>query len=312
MHPQKPPRVGGPVWDLARAQHGVLTRAQLLSLGLGPDSIKHRIAKGRLHPLWRGVYAVGRPEVGQKGWWMAAVLSCGPDALLSHRSAAALWGLVRASREVEFDVIVPTRTVRRRPGVRVHRRSDLGPEHRCEVTGIPVMDPISTLVDLASYVPEWQVERAINEADRLDLVDPETLRGTVVALPPRPGMACMRRLLGLDAMTDSGLERRFLTIVRAANLPRPETQVWVSGYRVDFYWPNLGLVVETDGWRYHRTPGEQATDHRRDQAHTVAALTTLRFSESQIRYRPDEVTQTLATVASRLSGRDSRSMRHLG
>jgi very-short-patch-repair endonuclease len=291
------------VWSLVRAQHGVVARSQLLALGIGPRSIEHRIAKGRLHPLWRGVYAVGRPEVGQKGSWMGAVLSCGCDALLGHRSAAALWGLAPIRRLDAIDVVVPLRTVRHRPGLRVHRRTDLKPEHRREVAGIPVTDPISTLVDLASSARRWQVERAINEADRLDLIDPLALRRIVATLPPRPGMACMRRLLGLDALTDTGLERKFLAIARAANLPRPETQVQVNGYRVDFYWPHLRLVVETDGWRYHRTAGEQATDHRRDQVHMTAGLTTLRFAEHQVRYEPDRVRRTLVAVATRLQGR---------
>jgi very-short-patch-repair endonuclease len=187
----------------------------------------------------------------------------------------------------------------------VHRRTDLGAEHRRTVAGIPLTDPTSTLVDLASCSPEWQVERSMNEADRLDLIDPETLRATVETLPPRPGMACMRRLLGCDALTDTGLERAFLAIVRAANLPLPETQAQVSGYRVDFYWPDLGLVVETDGWRHHRTPGEQTTDRRRDQAHTAAGLTVLRFAESQVRYIPDEVMQRMTAVTNRLGGESS-------
>jgi very-short-patch-repair endonuclease len=269
--------------------------------GLTPKAVAHRIRAGRLHPLRRGVYAVGRPDVGRHGRWMAAVLSCGPVALLSHRSAAVLWGLAKPSLEAEIEVVVPRTAVRRRSGIRVHRRVDLGPEHRREITGIPLTDPISTLVDLASCVVEWRVALAINEADRLDLVDPETLRATVPTLPPRPGMARLRRLLGLEALTDSGLERKFLGLVRAAGLPQPETQAWVNGYRVDFYWPDLGLVVEADGWRYHRTAGEQATDHRRDQAHTKDGLTTLRFAESQIRYEPRRVTATLSSVAARLS-----------
>jgi very-short-patch-repair endonuclease len=231
---------------------------------------------------------------------MAAVLSCGPAALLSHRSAAVLWGLAKPSLEAEIEVVVPRTAVRRRSGIRVHRRVDLGPEHRREVTGIPLTDPISTLVDLASCVVEWRVERAINAADRLDLVDPETLRAIVPTLPPRPGMARLRRLLGLKALTDSGLERKFLDLVRSVGLPPPETQAWVNGYRVDFYWPDLGLVVETDGWRYHRSAGAQATDHRRDQTHTKDGLTTLRFAESQIRYEPHWVTTTLSGVAGRL------------
>jgi very-short-patch-repair endonuclease len=163
-----------------------------------------------------------------------------------------------------------------------------------------VTDPVSTLVDLASCAPAWRVERAINEADRLDLVNPEALRRTIRELGPRPGMVCMRRLLGLDALTESGLERRFLAIARDAGLPLPETQATVNGYRVDFYWPHLGLVVETDGWRYHRTPGEQASDHRRDQAHVRSGLTAVRFGEDQIRHKPSEVRRSLAAVIGRL------------
>ena len=283
---------------MVRRQHGVVARSQLLELGLGSRSIEHRIAKGRLHPLWRGIYAVGRPEVSQEGRWMGAVLACGSVALLSHRSAAALWGIARGPREGTIDVTAGS--FRRRAGIRVHRRRDLGPGHRREVLGIPVTDPISTLVDLAAGSRDWQVEQAINEADRLELVDPEVLRANVPLLGPRPGMSRMRKVLGLDALTDTGLERRFLAIVRASELPLPETQAALKGYRVDFYWPALGIVVETDGWRHHRTSGEQATDRRRDQAHMTSGLTTVRFGEDQVRYEPAYVRNTLAAVIARL------------
>jgi very-short-patch-repair endonuclease len=277
----------------------VVARSQLLELGLGSCAIEHRIAKGRLHPLWRGIYAVGRPEVSQEGCWMAAVLACGPAALLSHRSAAALWGIVPVRRRQAIDVTAGA--FRRRAGIRVHRRRDLGPEHRREVSGIPVTDPVSTLVDFAARARDWQVEQAINEADRLDLVETEALRADLSLLGPRPGMSRMRRVLGLDALTDTGLERKFFAIVRAAGLPLPETQVYVNGYRVDFFWPELRLVVETDGWRHHRTSGEQATDRRRDQAHMTAGLTTVRFGEDQVRYEPAYVRSTLTTVIARLA-----------
>jgi very-short-patch-repair endonuclease len=299
MDHRRLPRSAAAVWELAQAQHGVVARSQLLDLGFGPDSIKHRISKGRLHPLWRGVYAVGRPEVGQRGRWMGAVLSCGPEALLSHRSAAALWGIGSTTSVIE--VVVPRRVARRRPGIRVHRSSGLGPEHRRHVDGIPVTDLVSTLVDLASCVIDGPLEKAINEADRLDLIDPEELRAAVEPLRRRLGLPRLRRLLGCEALTDTGLERRFLAVVRSAGLSEPETQAMVNGYRVDFYWRGIGLVVEADGWRYHRTPGEQATDRRRDQTHAKAGLTTLRFGEAQIRDRPDEVRKTLVAVAGRLS-----------
>jgi very-short-patch-repair endonuclease len=275
-------------------------RSQLLEGGVSSRAIEHRVAKGRLHPLWRGVYVVGRREVGTKGLWMAAVLCCGPGGLLSHRDAAVLWGLTprpRGRRRGPIDVVVPRGVVRRRPGIRAHRRVGLGPEHRRAVDGIPVTDVVSTLVDLASCVPEWQVEQAINEADRIDLIGIEELREAVRDLPRRPGVACMRRLLGLDALTDTGLERKFLALARAAGLPSPETQAQVNGYRVDFYWPALGLVVEADGWGTHRTPSQQATDYRRDQAHAAAGLTPLRFAERQIRNAPSEVVRRLRAVA---------------
>ncbi|HEX3325105.1 MAG TPA: DUF559 domain-containing protein [Solirubrobacterales bacterium] len=274
----------------------------MLQLGFGPDSIKHRIAGGRLHPLWRGVYALGRPEVDRQGRLMAAVLSCGPAALLSHRCAAELWGLSGIASDI--DVVVPRSFLRRRPGIRVHRRSDLRPEHRRRVAGIPVTDPVSTLVDLASCLPEGRLERAINEADRLDLIDPEALRAAIEPLARRPGLARLRTLLDRQTFTDSGLERRFLQLARSAGLPTPGTQAWVNGLRVDFYWPELGLVVEADGLRYHRTPAQQANDHRLDHVHAVSGLTTLRFAEGQIRHEPDVVRATLTAVAARLRGRE--------
>jgi very-short-patch-repair endonuclease len=279
----------------------VVTRAQLLERGLTEKAIAHRLRVGRLHRLWRGVYAVGRPEVSQRGWWMAAVLSCGPRALLSHRSAAALWGIVMGSTEKEIEVVVPGELRRRRQGIRLRRRADLSPEHRREVAGIPVTDPVSTLVDLASCVVEWRVEKAINDADRLGLIGVEALRAELPSLPPRPGMACLRRLLGCEALTDTGLERGFLDIVRGAGLSMPTTQTWVNGYRVDFYWPDLELIVETDGWRHHRTPAEQTTDRRRDQAHAKAGMTTLRFAERQVRHEPRQVRTILSAVMRRLS-----------
>lgn len=237
---------------------------------------------------------------------MAAVLSCGSDALLSHGSAAVLWGLMGTAAGI--DVVIPEGTYRRRPGIHVHRRSGLAAGDRRRVAGIPVTDPVSTLVDLASCVPDWKVERAINEADRLDLVDPETLRAMIDSFPRRPGLARLRRLLGGTPIVDSGLEHRFLTIVRQAGLPRPATQARVNGYRVDFYWPHMGLIAEADGWRYHRTPGEQATDRRRDQAHTAAGMTTLRFAEEQIRDESEDVKRTLVAVVKRLN--ESAPLRH--
>lgn len=146
------------------------------------------------------------------------------------------------------------------------------------------------------------MEKAIRESDRLDLTDPINLRSALDSMPRRPGVGRLRSLLDSEtfALTDSDLERRFLRLIRKAGLPRPETQAWVNGFRVDFYWPDLGLVVETDGLRYHRTSLQQKTDRLRDQAHAVAGLTTLRFTASQVRDEAEQSVKTLTTVMERL------------
>jgi len=233
---------------------------------------------------------------------MAAVLTCGPDARLSHRSAARLWGFQLRPFPL-IDVAIPSRAARRgRTGIRIHRQAHFDEASQRVVDRIPVADPVSTLVDLASCLSRDQLERAINEADRLDLVDPEALREILEAVRSRPGTGRLRQLLEQHIRTDTGLERRFLRLVHGTGLPTPETQVWLHGYRVDFYWPDFDLIVETDGLRYHRTTSQQASDHRRDQVHAAAGLTTVRFAESQIRDEADHVSTVLAEVASRLRG----------
>lgn len=235
---------------------------------------------------------------------MAATLSCGDSALLSHGAAASLWGLRPPPKGI--DVVVPVGAPRKRPGVRVHQRRDLDAQRGRTLRGIPVTDIVFTLLDLASCEAGEQVERAVNEADRLDLVDPVSLRAAIEPLPiMRPGRASLRALLDARtfALTDSELERRFLRVVRDAELPLPETQVWLNGFRVDFYWPLLGLVVETDGLRYHRTPVQQAKDRLRDQAQTMAGLTVLRFTAAQVRYEASRVRTTLTAVTAQLSER---------
>lgn len=288
-------------WALAKAQHGVVTRSQLLAMGFGSQAIKHRVATGRLHPIRRGIYAVGRPELTRFGVWMAAVLSCGPEAVLSHDCAAALWR-IRPPTLGPIDVTVPPHVYRRPAGIVVHRRMlrarDLTRQH-----GIPVTSPACTLVDLASRLPRNQLEAAINEADKLGLIDPETLRSALDGFSRRPGVARLREALDhrTFTLTDSELERRFLRLLRKAVLPPPETGRRVNGFKVDFYWPGLGLVVETDGLRYHRTPAQQARDRLRDQVHSSAGLTCLRFTHAQVMFEPRRVEDTLTIVARRLA-----------
>jgi very-short-patch-repair endonuclease len=283
-------------WAMARRQHGVLTRGQLLDLGFSAEAIKHRVGAGRLHAVHRGVYAVGRPQLTREGKWMAAVLSCGPAATLSHSSAAALWGIRPVSRAIE--VTVPASIARQRKGIVVHRRASLTAADVSLHAQIPTTTPICTLIDIATFLRSGPLEAAINKADKLDLVDPQGLREALTDIVKRPGVRLLRQVLDRSTftLTASELERRFLSLVRQAGLPKPLTGAHVNGFEVDFWWPDLGLVVETDGLRYHRTPAQQARDLLRDQAHAASGITPLRFTHAQVRYAPADVIQTLRAV----------------
>lgn len=284
--------------EVAGRQHGVIAREQLLAVGLNKDAIQHRIQTGWLHPVRRGVYAVGQSELTPHGQWMSAVLGCGRGAALSHLSAAALWEIWTGDEEV-IHVSVAGGRYRQQPGVAAHRRYALTPEELTEHCGIPVTSPTCTLIDISLWLSPWALERALMEADRLDLVTPAQVRAGLARVRSRPGMAPLRKLLDRHSyvLTDSDLEQRFVPLATGAGLPAPLTQQIVNGYRVDFYWPDLGLVVETDGLRYHRTPAQQARDRLRDQAHTAAGLTPLRFTHGQVRYEPGYVRATLARTA---------------
>lgn len=231
---------------------------------------------------------------------MAAVLGGGPGAVLSHGSAAALWGMAPAVGPPE--ITVPVTNGRKRDGVVVHRRPGLRGEATVERHRIPVTSLVRTMIDIARFLDRPRMERAIGEADRLGLIDPETLLSALNDYPGQTGVGPLRDILQdwFFRLTDSELERRFLLLVQKAGLKPPLTRQRVNGFRVDFHWPELGLVVETDGLRYHRTPAQQARDQRRDQAHTAAGLTPLRFSHAQVHAEPDEVRKVLHLTSERL------------
>jgi very-short-patch-repair endonuclease len=284
-------------WRLARAQHGVLTRADLLGLGFGDKAIKHRVAAGRLHPVAAGVYAVGRRELTPDGRWMAAVLACGDGAVLSHRSAAELWGIGR-EREGRVDVTIRRTSKIRRKGLKVRRRPSLGAVSLTRWRGIPVTGPVQTLIDLATELAPLRLERAVNEADKLDLVDPETLRASLDTHKGEPGVKKLATLLDRHTfrLSDSDLEVLFRPLALAAHLPAPLTKHRVLDYEVDFFFPDHDLIIETDGLRYHRTPAQQARAARRDQVHVAAGLRVLRFTHWQIAHEADAVTATLRQI----------------
>lgn len=284
-------------WALANRQHGVISHEQLLAFGFTESAIRHRLRTGRLFRLWRGVYAVGRPDVSRRGWWKAATLACGPGAALDGESGAALWD-VRGNEGKEIEVAVRGDGGRGLTGVKVRRARGLA-DHITEIDGIPVLSLPLLFVQLAGRLRRGALEAAINQADKLDLMHVEELRREIDALRGRPGVATLRRVIDRATFrySDSELERAFRPIIRKSGLPEPEMGEWVNGFKVDFWWPALNFVIETDGGRFHRTAFQQTNDRRRDQAHTLAHTRFLRFTHSQVRFDPGYVEWSVAKLA---------------
>ncbi len=235
---------------------------------------------------------------------MAAVLAGGDGAALSHRSAAALWGIGEEGGWIEISI--RRRCELRRPGIRFHGRPSLAPGDIVLHDDISVTSPAQTLVDLATELGPVPLERAVNDADKRDLIDPEALRAELIRFRGDPGIRPLRHLLDklFFRLSDSDLEIYFRRIVRAGKLQMPLTKQRVNKFEVDFFWPDLGLVVETDGLRYHRTPSAQLRDARRDRAHVMAGMTPLRFTHYEVRHEPSrvraELVKTIAMLRKRI------------
>lgn len=269
------------VATIAARQHGAVTTAQLGAAGLDKYAVQRRARAGRLHRVHRGVYAVGHPGLSQEGRWMAAVLACGEGAVLSHRSAAALWELLPPRTEW-VDVSVPSCSGRRRRlGIRLHRCASLDArEGRAPVTvrrRIPVTAPTRTLLDLRGTVPRWEWRKAVRQAEfrKLSL---------------GPGIATDR--------TRSDLEGDFLSLCRHHGLPAPEVNVKVGRWTVDFLWREELVAVETDSYKYHRGQIAFQDDKARDLDLRRLGFDVRHFSEQLVNERPAEVAADLHRVLS--------------
>jgi very-short-patch-repair endonuclease len=236
------------------------------------------------------------------GRWLAAVLACGRAAMLSHRSAAALWDL-RPTARATIDVTAP-RTRHRRAGLDLHLPRCLAPEHRTEQRRIPCTTVARTLVDLAGVLDRTGIEGAWRRAEMLGLLDAQAVQSALEPSRGRRGAGLIRALLAEtdpDDFTRSELEERFLALCRDAGLPRPEvnSRVQANGttYEVDFLWREQRLVAETDGWGPHRTRDAFEADRRRDADLLVAGLRVARFTWRQITHDPNRVKATIASLA---------------
>lgn len=310
---QPPPEKG--LAKVLRRQHGVVSRGHLRALGLRDDAIDARVRKGSLLRVDRGVYAAGHDRLTQLGRWMAAVLGSGEGAVLSHRSAGALWGLF--PRAMPFtDVTVPRSTNRRgRRAVVVHLAVRLPPSDLTRKDGIPVTKPSRTLVDLADVLNRRALERAVDEAERLRLYHRPTLLSVIERSPGRAGAAILAAVLrehevGTTA-TENDFEELLLSLCDTNGIPRPEAQVQLGPYRADFCWRAPRVIVETDGFGSHSTRHAFESDRERDVELKVSDWTVLRFTWRQLSRRPDWVALKLteALGLSRTPGPRRRSSR---
>ena len=289
--------IDGAFAALAERQHGVVARVQLAGLGIGRRVIGHRLHTGRLHPLHRGVYAVGHRVVTREGRWMAAVLAVGQRAVLSHRSAAALWGM-RATTRGRVEVTVP-RKLKSRSAIEVHvtRLSD---DEITVLRGIRITTPTRTLLDLAAVL-NAQLERAINEAEYLRLTDAASLGDLVEHNRGRPGAGMIRELLATHnlgaTITRSELETRFLAFLDEAVLPRPKVNANIKAQdrwiEADCVWPDRRVIAELDGHASHATTAGFERDRARDRALQAAGWRVIRITWRQLHEEPTAVARDL-------------------
>jgi very-short-patch-repair endonuclease len=297
------PHRRGSVAEVAERQHGVVASCQLYSLGFSEGQVRSRVAAGWLHPLHRGVYAVGHSKVTREGRWMAAVLACGPGASLSHKDAATLWLIRPESQQGPIDVTLRTRAGRRRrTGIRVHRPRRLTDDELSTCNDIPCTAPARTILDLASVISSRPLERAIDEADRLRLVVADDLIEMLRRHRGHPGARRLRGVLARhqvgSTVTRSELEERFVALCRARHLPEPHVNVPLLDYVVDFLWPDANLVVEVDGHASHGTRKAFQADRDRDGRLAVAGYRVLRFTWWDVTRRPAVVADRMRRLLS--------------
>jgi uncharacterized protein DUF559 len=292
------------VGELAGKQRGRVSHGQIVELGGTRQQIDWWLLSGRLYPVHEGVYAVGHLAPPPGAAFMAAVLAGGEDAVLSHRSAAAHLGLISWSPS-RVEVIVPRSGERDRAGIRFHRPKIYGPEDRCISDGIPCTTVARTLVDLGAVLKLHQLERAVEQAELLQVLDVNAIADVLARISRPRGVRNLRRCLGaerLDAsLTQSNLERRFLRLCVEAGLPRPTLQypielgpgIW---HKVDFAWPDRRLAVEVDGGAVHTTRTAARRDRHLDRQIRATGWGLERFMEDDVVDTPAIVVTALHTL----------------
>jgi predicted transcriptional regulator of viral defense system len=298
------------VGRLALSQYGLVTLGQLEGLGFSRRAIQQRERAGRLHRIHQGVYSLTPGAMTERGLFMAGVLACGPDAVLSHRSAAYLWGLVD-EWEVPIDVTAPNRRGRSPGGVAAHRDGSLLPVDKTIRFGIPCTSLARTLLDYAAVAPEWELRKVVAQAEVLRLLDRPAMRALLKRCRRRRGVARLGLILDTihpqTKRTRSELERLFLSMcAKAADVPEPEVNVWLSGadgkrYQADFLWRDERLIVEADSRRFHDTDSAFVKDRKREQQLQLVGWRVSRCTWEEAEQEPRRLALTIQGLLAQAS-----------
>ena len=297
---------------LAGGQHGVVARRQLLPQGFSRHAVQDRLDTGRLHRIHRGVYAVGHRKLTLKGRWMAAVLACGPEAFLSHRTALALWDLQqKESGAIEVTVRGPGKPGSE--GVLVRCTRVLADQDVTEVDGIPVTSLAWTMVDYAAIATQRQVRSVLEALERRRIYIGRELDELLERTPNRKGVRTLRKAIaeitGPAPWHQSVLEEAFQELIRGSDLPDYEANVLVEGELVDALWRDERVIVELDGFTFHKSRAQFEADRRRDAKLTVAGYKVLRITQQRLQNEPESV---LADIRELLTAARQRSLARPG
>jgi very-short-patch-repair endonuclease len=278
---------------IAARQDNVISGDQLRAAGLGRGAITHRVKAGTMQRLQTGVYLLGAAPPTPMARARAAALACGPDAVVSHRSAACLFNLLPEIGG-EVDVTVAGRNPGQRQGVRRHRVAHLPRQDVRTMRGLRITSVARTICDLAATESARDTEQAFQEALYHDIVTDTALEAVLEREPNRRGAPVIRSLIRDPRLTRSERERRLLRLIDQAQLPKPLANVPLNGYKADIYWPKHNLVVEFDGWRAHGHRLAFESNRKRDQILLAAGIRTLRVTDRQLEDEPIAVTARIA------------------
>ncbi len=295
---------------ICQRQNGVVTLEQLEAQGLTVQAIHERLLAGRIHRIHQRVYSLTPRVMTERGKFMAAVLACGPGAVLSHRSAAYLWGIVD-SWEEPIDVTAPNRRGRSPDGVAAHRDGSLQPIDKVTLHGVPCTSVARTLLDFAGVTQEWEVCKAVAQAEVLRILDKPKLRALLRRSRRRRGVARLRLILDsihpLTKKTRSDLEREFLRMCAKREVAEPEVNVWLDApdgkrYQADFLWREARLIVEADSRRFHDTDSSFVSERKRQQQLELAGWRVTRCTWEEVEREPRRLALTVAGLIAQAKG----------